>query len=639
MWFLKKKRITREIDGDSLVRITSIDESVESYIGDALSSKKYHILWVGILLFIGILIAKSFYLQIIKGDYYFRLAEGNRTSREIILPNRGLIYDAQGTPLVKNIPLFEISIAPSLLPLNGEERDREVDRIARYVALDPLQVGEILSQYPYYLDEFISLRENLTYTEAIEKMISISEYPSLEIAVKTQRSYENNQAFSHILGYTGKITEDERARYKNDSYIFQDTIGKNGLELYYEELLRGASGTVDLEVNASGIGDTVLSRKESVSGKDIEITIDAILQKKVYTLTEQYLKMQGLHRAAVVLLDPRDGSIRSLVSYPEYNNQFFADGISTEQYEAYLQDSDNPLFNRVLKGEYPSGSTIKPVVSAAALNERLITDTTSFLSTGGLWIAEKWFFPDWKSGGHGLTNVYHALADSVNTFFYIIGGGYEDIEGLGLDRLVKYYTLFGLGARTGIDLPGENTGLVPTREWKLKHKKEEWYIGDTYHMAIGQGDVLVTPLQVAQWTAYFANRGVNYVPHLLGAVIDGDGVRIPYQKQEEKKDLVDAYSVGVVNRGMREGVLSGSSRSLLSLPVTSAGKTGTAQFSTVKAPHAWFSGYAPYESPEVVIVVLIEEGKEGSLTAVELSRQILEYYFGEYKQNTQVTTE
>ena len=265
------------------------------------------------------------------------------------------------------------------------------------------------------------------------------------------------------------------------------------------------------------------------------------------------------------------------------------------------------------------------------MEEGVINENTSFLSTGGLRIGE-WFFPDWKAGGHGTTNVRSAIAFSVNTFFYYIGGGYGDFKGLGLTGLVKYSKLFGLGDLTGIDLNGEAAGFVPTSAWKETTKNEPWYIGDTYHFAIGQGDVLVTPLQVANYTAALANGGILYQPHLVSKILDSNNQVVQeILPKVIRKDFISAQNMNIVREGMRQTVVSGSGRYLNSLPVSAAGKTGTAQWSSKKANHAWFIGFAPYENPELAITVLVEEGVEGSTIAVPIAYDIFNWYFSNKK--------
>ncbi len=355
--------------------------------------------------------------------------------------------------------------------------------------------------------------------------------------------------------------------------------------------------------------------------------MDLDLQEKAEEITENYISRSGLKRASVIVINPNNGEILALVSLPAYDNNLFAKGISQSDYDKFLNNPDHPLFNRSISGEFPSGSTIKPIFAAGALQEGVITENTSFLSNGGLRIGE-WFFPDWKAGGHGMTNVRKAIAESVNTFFYYIGGGYQDFKGMGLSGLVKYSRLFGLGEMTGIDLHGERKGFVPTQAWKEETKNEPWYIGDTYHFAIGQGDVLVTPLQVANYTAAIANGGTLYKPHLVSKVLNTNNETVKEIRPEIiRSDFISAANLQIVREGMRQTITNGSARSLSIVPVAVAGKTGTAQWSTKKGPHAWFIGFAPYEKPTVAIMVLVEEGVEGSTMAAPIARDILQWYF------------
>ena len=388
-----------------------------------------------------------------------------------------------------------------------------------------------------------------------------------------------------------------------------------------------------VEVDALGREKQVVSEDVPIDGYNIVLTLDQKLQKVAERALSETMKKMGKKRGAVIISDPRTGGIRALVSLPAYKNNDFARGISSQAYSELLSDPSRPLFNRALYGEYPSGSTIKPLVAAAALQEGVVTPSTTVRSTGGLRIGE-WYFPDWKSGGHGTTNLAKALAQSVNTYFYMVGGGYGEFKGLGVEKLVSYFQKFGLGTLTGIDLFGERDGFVPTQKWKEEVKNEPWYVGDTYHIAIGQGDIVVTPLQVNAFTQYFANGGVNYRPHFFESFLDESGERGDVRKPEVMKEkIVDTRHVEAVREGLREAVVSGSARRLSTLPVASAGKTGTAQWHSWKSPHAWFTGWAPYENPELVITVLVEEGEEGSRAATPVAYDILKWYFSERKKS------
>jgi penicillin-binding protein 2 len=302
-----------------------------------------------------------------------------------------------------------------------------------------------------------------------------------------------------------------------------------------------------------------------------------------------------------------------MVSLPAYDNNAFSGGVSSTVYRALSTDENQPLFNRAIAGIYTSGSTVKIVVSTAALMEKVVTDSTTILSTGGVRLGQ-WFFPDWKAGGHGTANVRSAIAWSINTFFYLVGGGgQQGITGMGPEALSSWMKKFGLGAKTGIDIPGESAGFVPTPTWKQESRKESWYIGDTYNLSIGQGDLLVTPLQVARYTAAIANGGKLVLPRLVEDA--------PVQIGEQ---LADPAMIQTVQLGMRDAVTYGSARSLSTLPFSSGAKTGTAQWSKTKNTHAWFTSFAPFESPEIVVTVLIDEGGEGSGVAAPVAKRFLQ---------------
>lgn len=619
-----------------------------------------------ILLFL-ILFSRSAWLQLIKGNYYYSLAESNRLRIELLEPRRGIIYDRNLKPLVKNTANFVLYLRPIDLPKNQVDKDLIIRRVAKILDQDYLSLSSLESESPgenlgnlslvsdspsYFrikelLDKItpgsleayqpLFVIDNIDYDRAMVLSLELDKLPGVFLSNKIRREYtfpnlsktdlNKTLSFSHLLGYTGKINEAEVARVGN-TYSLIDYLGKSGLEYFWETELKGVSGRKSIEVDALGRQKKIISEIPAQDGANLLLAIDADLQRQTELVLTNYLKKLNLKRASVIIINPQNGEVLTLLSLPAYDNNLFAKGILQADYQKYLNDFDRPLFNRVVSGEFPSGSTFKLVVSSAALQERVISETTSFLSTGGLRLGQ-WFFPDWKAGGHGTTNVRKAIAESVNTFFYYIGGGYQDFVGLGVDRLVKYSKLFGLGIKSGIDLPSEASGFVPTSDWKEKTKGESWYIGDTYHFAIGQGDVLVTPLQVANFTVAVANGGKLLEPHLVKTILDSNNKVIREIKPKIiRENFIDAYNNNVVREGMRQTVTAGSARSLQTLPVTAAGKTGTAQWSTKKAPHAWFTGFAPYDNPEIVITVMVEEGREGSAVAVPIAREILRWYFG-----------
>ncbi len=622
---------------------------------------KYFVLFLGVLFLL--LLSRSFWLQIVKGNYYYSMAEGNRIRTQTIEPKRGIIYDQNMKPLVRNEANFVLYLVPSELPANAKTRDEYLRQIS--MILDQknnsgsnratmMKVGdlELIPENSSFFDikkklekikahslesyQPLFVADNIDYQSALLLSLKTQDLPGVFITNKIRRNYSISSAtssealsvlsLSHVLGYIGKINDKELAENKNE-YSQIDYIGKTGLEYYYEKELKGTAGEKNVEVDALGKEKKIVSQSAPDDGHNLVLSLDLDLQKNVEAAVKDSLQKLGLTRASVVVEDPRNGEILALVSWPSYDNNSFSRGISQEDYAKLINDKNRPLFNRAVSGEFPSGSTIKPVMSAAALEEKIITENTSFLSTGGLHIGQ-WTFPDWKAGGHGITNVRKAIAESVNTFFYIIGGGYDNFKGLGLELIVKYFRAFGLGEKLGIDLPNEATGFVPTAQWKEDTKNEVWYIGDTYHLSIGQGDLTTTPLQVAAYTAYFANGGKLYQPHLVKEILDKNNKSLEkIAPVVIKENIVSAANTEIVRSGMRQTVVAGSARSLSTLPVEAAGKTGTAQWSSVRKPQAWFTGFAPYQNPEIAITVLVEEGAEGSTAATPIAKEILNYYF------------
>jgi len=603
----------------------------DKFLGKFLSEKQINYFLVFILVGFFVLFVRIFYLQAIKGDYYSKLAEINRTRENPLIASRGLIYDKNNKPLVKNIPIFDALILPKDLSLAQDKRDEEIKAIAQVLQVDPLSISAILDKHPKNFKYQLAIKENLDYEQALSLMIKAKQLTGLYIQTRDQRQYLYPYEFSHLIGYEGKITEAELAQKGQQEYLFNDYIGKSGLELSYEPILRGEYGKESIEIDVTGQEKKVLYREEPISGQSLILTIDEQVQKAVRDILLKDLKRFNKKRASIVMLNPQNGEVISLVSFPDYDENQFALGISVSDYQLLVDNPNNPLFERAVKGEFPSGSTIKPVIAAGALEDKVITDKTTFLSTGGLTLYDRWFFPDWSATGHGLTNVYKAIAWSVNTFFYEVGGGYEDFKGLGVEGLDKYFKMFGLGQKTGIDLPGEANGLVPDPDWKKKIKGVDWYIGDTYHLAIGQGDLLVTPLQVANYMNVFGNGGKLYQPHLVKEIVDNNGNKQTIEPKIIRENFISPKNLDIVKRAMRQTVTSGSAPLLNQLNVAVYGKTGTAQWKTDALSHAWFAGLAPYDNPEVAIVVLVEEGGEGSTVSVPIAYDVLNWYFNTYK--------
>jgi len=602
-----------------------------TYVGLAVTEKTLRVVFGGLALMLALIALRAGWFQVVRGADYAAVAEDNRSRVAWIPAERGVMYDRRGKPLVRNMPDFSASLTLADLPKEPGARHDAIVRIARILEMPPEEIEVRLEEFKRYPGAAIVIGENIGHDKAVRIEIEGATTPGIALETGMRREYLNEgvKTLSHVLGYQGRIAETELAAAPA-SYRPSDFIGKTGLEKTYEELLRGTSGKRRIEVDARGREKNVIADDKPVDGKNLVLTIDAGLQAETERILTETLGKRGKTRASVVAMDPRNGDVLALVSMPGFDANLFAQGIKTEEYKTLIEDEDRPLFPRAISGGLPSGSTFKPVVAAAALDEGIITPDTSVLSTGGLRYGA-WFFPDWKAGGHGSTNVTKAIAESVNTFFYTIGGGTESFKGLGLEKMMDYARKFRFGSVLGIDLPGEAAGFLPSKEWKKRTQNAQWYIGDTYHIAIGQGEIVVTPLQIAEMTAAFANDGTLMTPRLVQAVTGADGARETRQPIVLAKQVVSKNAIDVVRRGMRQTVTAGSARYLGDLPVAVAGKTGPAPWNSKKENHAWFTSFAPYEKPEIVVTVVVEEGGEGSSIASPIAKEIYKYYFKDRK--------
>jgi len=609
--------------------LTALDEGIggdfgassegRQFLGSTIPARRYWVGAIGFTLAVSFLVARAAQLQIVRGEHYASLAESNRVRSYTVVPPRGIVYDRFGTPLVQNVPAFVFSLTYANLPKDTEEQNSVIDRAADLVGIPRAEIDLLLSDARKSPYDAFPVRKGIPYEAAMRLAIEEARVPGFALNTSTIRAYPTGAlTLSHVLGYVGKISQEEFEA--SEGYRAVDEIGKSGLERTQESDLRGTPGKLSVEVDARGRELSVDGKTDPVPGQNLTLTIDLPLQKFVETRLSEVLQKLNLTKGSVVAIDPRSGAVRALVSLPTFDGNAFSNGIDPETYKRLIEDEDLPLYSRAVSGEYPPGSTLKPFVAYAALAEGLVNEHTSFVSTGGVRVGE-WYFPDWKSGGHGITDVRKALAWSVNTYFYVVGGGFAEQTGLGVERITKNAALFGFGSKTGIALPAEADGFLPSKEWKMEAKGERWYVGDTYHLSIGQGDMLATPLQVAVAAAAIGNGGRRFVPHLVEKV--GDEAVAP----EPVDVTLNAEDVQIIREGMRGAVTYGSARFLNSLALPVAGKTGTAQASGDKPTHAWFEGFGPYDDPTLAVVVLVENGGEGSSVAVPIAKDIFEWWF------------
>jgi len=583
---------------------------------------------LGMGLLLALLVWRYFDLQVLRHEDFVTRAERNRIHVRPIPPPRGLIFDRNGVLLADNRPGFILSVVV--------ERAGDLDRLlAELQRLIPLGDAEIerfrqlaARRRPY---ESVPLRDNLTEEE--QSFLAVDEYrlDGVEISAQLVRHYPQGAVLAHVLGYMGRIDEAELKAIDPDAYRGVYSIGKAGLERFYEAELLGKPGYEYAETNARGRVMRVIERIEPSAGRNLRLHLDLRLQQ------EAYAALAG-ERGAVVAIDVRDGGVLALASAPGFDPNPFVTGISGAAYRELTQSPDRPLFDRAARGQYPPGSTVKPLFALAALDSGVVTPTTRIFDPGFFRLENSSHrYRDWKRGGHGWVTLRDAVVQSCDVFFYTVG------TRLGIDRLSQIGTQFGLGVKTGIDLPNEAAGVMPSREWKRTIRGAAWYPGDTVNASIGQGFVTATPLQLAVAAMRIATRGELRAPR-LARTLGQSPVTAPLAA--ERIELADSTWAAVIEamRGVVEDRRGTARTALLAmgpLAYSLAGKTGTAQVVGIKQnerydarrlakeqlDHALFIAFAPVEAPRIAVAVIVENGEHGSSTAAPVARQVIDAYF------------
>lgn len=566
-----------------------------------------------------VLIGRAGYLQVYDGELYARLAEGNRIRIIPAEAARGTFYDRNGELLVTNRPGFTVSLLPLTEPISPEV-------IARVSALIHVPVEEIQKK----IDAHIGFDPIRIKNDVLPDIVSIIEeqkdsYPGVVVEVLPVRDYIFGEYAAHVFGYVSEINEEELERRKGEGYKSGDIIGKFGLERVYDKEVRGIKGGEQVEVDVSGRPVQILGRQSPIPGNDLVLTIDSHIQEAAERAVDDQLAAVHAHAAAAVVMNPQTGEILAMVSRPAFNPNLFAGGISTVNWNMLNNNPYHPMDNKAITGEYPPGSTFKIVTGTAALAEHKVTAQEKIFDSGRHWI-----IPKTNAGGEALgwIDFEQAMAHSDNVYFYEMGNR------LGVDTLERYARLFGLGTRTGIDLPYEAEGLVPNRKYKADNYEDgEWYLSETFDAAIGQGFNLVTPLQAAMVVSEIAANGQRYRPHLVQRIVDVNGNTVREIKPELLSTLeVDPSVIHHVQEGLHSVTKLGTGTELFAgFPVDIAGKTGTAENSQGR-DHSWFVAYGPYKNPNVVVAVIMEQGGFGSVAAGPIARRILEAAFGLDKQ-------
>lgn len=594
-------------------------------------------LWPLLLAVFTVLAGRIFYLQIIQGQNFRLLSDNNRVRSQPVLAPRGLIVDKNGEILAQNSASFNLVAVPFDLPKNGPALQNEIRDLSAVFSLDPADVAKKIQGVAGNSLDFLEIKQGLSADQSILLQTQAGRFPGFKAEQIPVRNYVDAPAFAQVLGYSGLVSPGDLASLDQNLYETVDFVGKSGIEASYEKYLHGINGSGIIEVDVGGKFLNSLGQNDPSPGDTLTLNIDKGLQDLLY----QDLSAGKSPKAAAVALNPRTGAVLALVSLPGFNSNLFSGGINQQDYQKLIADRNLPLFDRAISGQYPPGSTSKLMTATAGLDTGVINENTVIVDNGDLIVPNEFGgapaeFHGWKPGGLGPMTVKSAIALSSDIYFYQVAGGSPNgsLLGLGPDRLADYFRRFGLGKVLGIDISGEQPGLVPDPAWKLAHFNNnpllgKWYLGDTYHMGIGQGDVLVTPLQVAEWTAIVANGGIGYVPEIGQKAVDQNG-QVVWQNQPKVlvSNIASPAVFKIVQQGMRQTVTAGTAKPLNSLSISSAGKTGTSQFdgANPSLTHAWFTAYAPYEDPQIVITVLVEAGGEGNAVAEPVVRDALDWW-------------
>jgi penicillin-binding protein 2 len=585
-----------------------------------------------VLIAFSLLAIRFYYLQINRYDYYQTLAENNRISIVPITPNRGLISDRNGVILAHNFFVYTLEITPSKVD-NLDATIADIAQLVEVSALDLKRFKKLKTESRTF--ESIPLRTHLNEIEAAKFAVNRYRFPGVDLKSRLFRRYPLGKLGAHMVGYIGRINDKDLIKLAESdtlsNYKGTDHIGKSGVEQSYEAQLHGTTGFQQVEIDADGKAVRILSSKTPTSGSNLILSADSKLQEIAETAF-------GERRGALVAIKPSTGEVLAFVSMPTFDSNLFVDGIDLENWRLLNDSLDKPLINRPLRGVYPPGSTFKPFSALAGLENGKRKPPFSINDAGYFTLPNsKHRYRDWKPGGHGNVDMRRAITISCDTFFY--GLAME----LGIERLTNFVRHFGFGQKSGIDISGEISGLLPTPEWKMRRYKQPWYMGETVIAGIGQGYTLVTPMQLAQATAILANKGVAMRPHLVSAITDAKtGVAKATQAVISDKITLDENNLEIVRLGMIDVTLPGGTAASVGANAgySIAAKTGTAQVVGIKQnekynasliderhrDHALFIAYAPAEEPKIALAVIVENGGHGGSAAGPIARKVMDYY-------------
>jgi penicillin-binding protein 2 len=581
------------------------------------------------------LTARLFYMQIVDGNRLATLATRNRTVLEPIVAPRGVIYDRTGRPLVSNVPTFVVKLRPADLPL--DQRPVVVERLSALLHLPTTDINATIDGNPGSTFDLVRIASDVDEKTARLISESTTDLPGVQVVIEARRQYVDGPLMSQILGYTGPISGEQLLDRKVDGYLPDDLIGKAGVESVYESQLRGTYGTESVERDAQGRQTDVLQTVTPAKpGDSLTLTIDTRMQRNAQKALTWAMKEVGIKRGVVIVMNPQDGEVLALVSLPTYDNNQFSRGISLAEYQKLLNNPDKPLLNHAIQAHYPPGSTYKLVAGTGVLADKRITDKTRIQTRGYLTLGGTRFY-DWNHRGFGACTIYCGFGHSSDTFFFQMAGK------LGADRLGYWAHQYGFGSPTGIDLPNEVSGIVPTNAWKQTTFGLPMFGGETYQAGIGQGYDVVTPIQLITAYAALANGGTVYEPQVVKSITGPDGTVVrPFEKKVKNKMKASPEALRIMRNAARSVVTLRHTYNLVDLPIKVAGKSGTAEFGTRDSKgrlpfSSWFVGFVPKDprhgsftsaDSQLIVLAFAYDSRTIGNVATEIVKYYLQLHFG-----------
>ena len=596
-----------------------------SYPQEEAGEIKARILWLGAAVFVifGVLLLRTWYLQIVQEDLYREMAANNRVRLLEVPAPRGFLYDRNGNLLVNNVPSFNLYLVLEDIP----DLARTLERLSGLIGLTQEELSQRISaKRPHTPFRPFKVKSDLTLKQVALIEGHLLDLPGIRIEVEGKRNYIYGKLAAHLLGHVGEITAEQLKQGSYGPARSGTTVGQYGIEKTYDAWIQGKSGQKSIEVDAQGYQRSVLEIREPIRGNNLYLTLDLNLQRAA----EEAI---GEKSGAIVAMDPWTGDVLAMVSYPSFDPNLLSGTLTPAAWEALVQDPGHLLNNRVIQGQYPPGSVFKIVVSTAMMETDTVDPQFTVNCTGGMYFGRR-LFRDWKRGGHGEVGLHRAIVESCDVFFYKVG------KDLGVETLGEYARALGLGRPTGIPLVSEKGGLVPSKDWKLEKVGEPWYPGDTLSVAIGQGYVSVTPLQMAVMVSTLATQGYQYQPRILKSTSGINGTQDEPAPILSKVLALREQTFQALRLALR-GVVQdehGTGKKADSQAVDIGGKTGTAQVVRLSLQskdkeipmgfrdHAWFVAMAPLDHPEIVVVVLVEHGGHGGTAAAPIAKLIIEEF-------------